>query len=143
MQLPRLSLLVLLLIAVLCASAPATNAAIRLANAGPGGSSGADGPLLNSPLDPPLDPPTRAIAFMAILGIVLLGLLLVAVTMIGGRWLRRINRERVPTREWPHRSRPGDVPPEGFGHPPAEPNAPAGKTGDTLTQPPREDTRAD
>ena len=40
-----------------------------------------------------LDPETRAIAIMALLGLVLLGVTLVACVMIGGRWVRRLARQ--------------------------------------------------
>ena len=89
---------------------------------------------------------------MAILGLVLLGLLLVAFIMIGGRWLRRIARERPPEREWPRRPRPGDEPPEGFVDPEQTPSEPIDissetsmprESSDTFTDLPREDTRAD
>ena len=46
------------------------------------------------PLFERLDPPRRAAVLMAILGLVLLGLGLVACVMIGGRWVRRIARVR-------------------------------------------------
>jgi hypothetical protein len=46
------------------------------------------------PLIEQLDPPRRAAVLMAILGLVLLGLALVACAMIGGRWVRRLARER-------------------------------------------------
>lgn len=39
-----------------------------------------------------LDPPTRARVIMALLGLVLLGVTLVACVMIGGRWVRRLAR---------------------------------------------------
>jgi hypothetical protein len=39
-----------------------------------------------------LDPVTRARALMALLGLVLLGVTLVACVMIGGRWVRRLAR---------------------------------------------------
>lgn len=42
------------------------------------------------PLIKLLDPPRRAVVLMTILGLVLLGLTLVACVMIGGRWVRRI-----------------------------------------------------
>jgi hypothetical protein len=41
-----------------------------------------------------LDPPTRAAVIMTIFGLVLLGLALVAAVMIGGRWVRRMARQR-------------------------------------------------
>ncbi|TWT88586.1 hypothetical protein Mal64_20700 [Pseudobythopirellula maris] len=44
-----------------------------------------------------LDPPTRAAVLMAVIGLVLLGLALVVLTMIGGRWLRRVARDRPAT----------------------------------------------
>lgn len=39
-----------------------------------------------------LDPPTRARVVMALLGLVLLAVTLVACVMIGGRWVRRLAR---------------------------------------------------
>ena len=39
-----------------------------------------------------LDPVTRARALMALLGLVLLGVTLVACVMMGGRWVRRLAR---------------------------------------------------
>lgn len=46
-----------------------------------------------------LDPPRRAAVLMAILGLVLLGIVLVACVMIGGRWVRRLARhEHGPTK---------------------------------------------
>lgn len=47
------------------------------------------------PLIERLDPPRRAAVLMAILGLVLLGLALVACVMIGGRWMRRVARHRL------------------------------------------------
>lgn len=46
------------------------------------------------PLIERLDPPRRAAVLMAILGLVLLGLTLVACVMIGGRWVRHLARQR-------------------------------------------------
>ena len=40
----------------------------------------------------PLPEPTRTIAFMAILGIALLGMLLIVVTMLGASWVRKQGR---------------------------------------------------
>ncbi len=46
-----------------------------------------------------LDPPRRAAVLMAILGLVLVGLTLVACVMIGGRWARRLARHELgPTK---------------------------------------------
>ena len=44
------------------------------------------------PLLEQLDPPRRAMVLMALLGLVLLGITLVACIMIGGRWVRRLAR---------------------------------------------------
>jgi hypothetical protein len=41
-----------------------------------------------------LDPPRRAAVVMALLGIVLTGLLLVAIAMLGANWARRLARYR-------------------------------------------------
>lgn len=46
------------------------------------------------PLLEQLDPPRRAIVLMALLGLVLTGIALVACIMIGGRWARRMARSR-------------------------------------------------
>ena len=43
------------------------------------------------PLLERLDPPRRAIVLMALLGLVLTGVVLVACVMIGGRWVRRLS----------------------------------------------------
>lgn len=42
------------------------------------------------PLIQRLDPPRRAVVVMALLGLVLTGVVLVACVMIGGRWVRRL-----------------------------------------------------
>jgi hypothetical protein len=42
------------------------------------------------PLLERLDPPRRAAVLMALLGLVLTGVVLVACVMIGGRWVRRL-----------------------------------------------------
>jgi len=42
------------------------------------------------PLLERLDPPRRAVLLMALLGLVLTGVVLVACVMIGGRWVRRL-----------------------------------------------------
>ncbi len=55
------------------------------------------------PLIERLDPPRRAAVLMAILGLVLLGMALVACVMIGGRWLRGVAREQHgPTKNTDH-----------------------------------------
>ncbi|MGD9633388.1 MAG: hypothetical protein AB7G28_24475 [Pirellulales bacterium] len=55
------------------------------------------------PLIERLDPPRRAAVLMAILGLVLLGLALVACVMIGGRWMRRVARHQLgPTQNTSH-----------------------------------------
>ena len=36
-----------------------------------------------------IPPPTRAVALMALLGILLLGMLLIVATLLGGHWVRR------------------------------------------------------
>lgn len=46
------------------------------------------------PLIEQLDPPRRVAVLMAILGLVLLGIALVACIMIGGRWVRRLAHDR-------------------------------------------------
>lgn len=46
------------------------------------------------PLLERLDPPKRAAVLMSILALVLLGLALIACIMIGGRWVRRLARQR-------------------------------------------------
>ncbi len=52
-----------------------------------------------SDLPPPIDPPTQAALLMTLLGFVLLGMGMIAATMIGARWVRRINRTR-PRSGW-------------------------------------------
>jgi hypothetical protein len=55
------------------------------------------------PLLKQLDPPRRAAVLMAILGLVLLGIVLVACVMIGGRWVRHLARhEHGPTKNTTH-----------------------------------------
>lgn len=44
-----------------------------------------------------LDPVTRAQVFMALLGLILLGLLLILVVMVGGHYVRRLARHRPAT----------------------------------------------
>ncbi len=44
------------------------------------------------PLIERLDPPRRTAVIMALLGIVLVGVFLVAVVMIGAHWVRRLSR---------------------------------------------------
>jgi hypothetical protein len=46
------------------------------------------------PLLERLDPPQRTIVIMAVLGLVLTGLMLVAGTMIGAHWVRRMARQK-------------------------------------------------
>lgn len=46
-----------------------------------------------------LEPPQRAVVMMALLGLVITGLLLVACVMIGGRWVRRMARHKPASRE--------------------------------------------
>jgi hypothetical protein len=41
-----------------------------------------------------LDPPRRAAVVMALLGLTLVGLFLVAFVMVGGHWVRRLARHR-------------------------------------------------
>jgi hypothetical protein len=41
-----------------------------------------------------LDPPRRAAVVMALLGLTLVGLFLVAFAMVGGHWVRRLARHR-------------------------------------------------
>jgi hypothetical protein len=41
-----------------------------------------------------LDPPRRATVIMALLGLVITGIFLVALAMIGGHWARRLARSR-------------------------------------------------
>ncbi len=51
-----------------------------------------DGPVLER-----LDPPLRAAVVMALLALTLTGLFLVTFAMIGGRWVRRLARQRPNT----------------------------------------------
>lgn len=48
-----------------------------------------------------LDPVTRAQLMMALTGVVLLGLLLLGVAVVGGRWLRRLVRPRLDAKPLP------------------------------------------
>jgi hypothetical protein len=41
-----------------------------------------------------LDPPRRAAVIMALLGLTLIGLFLIAFIMVGGHWVRRLARHR-------------------------------------------------
>ena len=41
-----------------------------------------------------LPPPTRAVAMMALLGILLVGLFLVVAILLGGHWVRRLGKHR-------------------------------------------------
>lgn len=45
-----------------------------------------------------LDPVTRTVVLMALLGLVLLGITLIACVMIGGRWVRRLAQHSPPIR---------------------------------------------
>lgn len=45
-----------------------------------------------------LDPVTRTVALMALLGLILLGITLIACVMIGGRWVRNLARHAPPSR---------------------------------------------
>lgn len=54
-----------------------------------------------------LDPPRRAMILMALLGLILLGITLVACVMIGARWARRLGR---------HRRRLDSLPPSADAH---------------------------
>ncbi|MEM9187221.1 MAG: hypothetical protein AAGB00_12070 [Planctomycetota bacterium] len=87
-----------------------------------------------------LDEPTRAAAMLAILGLVLVGLALVLVAAVGGRWVRRVAQERVPHRSWSQ----SDWTPQSSG---AETAAGYPQSGhdatDTLHESPPDDTRAD
>ena len=50
-----------------------------------------DGLAKSAPANPTTLPePVRQIAYMALLGIVLLGMLLVVATLLGGHWVRRL-----------------------------------------------------
>lgn len=50
-------------------------------------------------LPPPIDPPTQAALLMTLLGFVLLGIGMIAATMIGARWVRKLNRSK-PNQGW-------------------------------------------
>jgi hypothetical protein len=50
------------------------------------------------PLLERLDPPRRAMVMMAIFGLVILGLALIAAVMMGGRWVRRMARHQPGAR---------------------------------------------
>lgn len=62
-----------------------------------------------------LPPPVRAVAMMALLGIVLLGLLLIASILLGGHWVRRLGGHRrgpsVPPDFIPKKTTPPSNPP--------------------------------
>ena len=84
-----------------------------------------------------LDPETRTVVIMALLGLVLLGVTLVACVMIGGRWVRRLARQS------PHSVTPRTRVARAANSKAATGNAP-GPTGDTLTGEQRTDeTRTD
>lgn len=55
-----------------------------------------------------LDPQSRLVVVSSLVALVLTGLGLILLTMIGGRWVRRVVRERRPSRDWPsrHQSQP-------------------------------------
>jgi len=55
-----------------------------------------------APVQPTLPEPVRQIAYMALLGILLLGMLMIVSTMLGGHWVRR----------WGDRRRQQAVPPD-------------------------------
>jgi hypothetical protein len=67
-----------------------------------------------------LDPPRRAAVIMALLGLTLVGLFLIAFVMVGGHWVRRLARQRPrhrrhaqnAEREAALRDAPQDIPPE-------------------------------
>lgn len=50
-----------------------------------------------------LDPQSRLVVISSLIALVLTGLGLILLTMIGGRWVRRVVRERRPARDWPSR----------------------------------------
>ena len=54
------------------------------------------------PLQQTLPEPVRQVAFMALLGIALLGMLMIVGTLLGGHWVRR----------WGNRRRRSAVPPD-------------------------------
>ncbi|MEM8864658.1 MAG: hypothetical protein AAGF31_03835 [Planctomycetota bacterium] len=92
-----------------------------------------------------LDPPTRTAVMMALLGLVLLGLLLVACIMVGGRWLRRLARQRRPPREWPRKQQPWEEPIATDAAAPDSAELPDERRllGETMIDKPPEDTVAD
>lgn len=47
-----------------------------------------------------LDAPRRAAVVMALLGLTLLGLFLIAFVMLGGHWVRRLARHRLDARKF-------------------------------------------
>jgi hypothetical protein len=47
-----------------------------------------------------LDPPRRAAVIMALLGLTLVGLFLIAFVMVGGHWVRRLARHRPGHRQY-------------------------------------------
>lgn len=50
-----------------------------------------------SVVSPMLDPPTRAVLLMALLAFVILGLGLMLGVMLGGRWVRRLDDNKLST----------------------------------------------
>lgn len=73
-----------------------------------------DGLLAPALLAEELPPTTKAVALMALLGILLVGLLLVVFILLGGHWVRRIGSHRrgpsVPPDLVLRREQPGQEP---------------------------------
>lgn len=91
-----------------------------------------------NPLIEQLDPPRRAMVLMALLGIVLVGVFLVAAVILGARWARRLARQsRGPTRST------GDIANRRLREV-INKNAPDGRTDETtIVNPSSDDTIAD
>lgn len=85
-----------------------------------------------------LDPPTRAAVLMALLAMLVLGLGLVALTMLGGHWVRRLGPRRPAARG------PVNRPPSAGAAAPRGARLPEGPLGETVVLTPRpDDTVAD
>ena len=83
-----------------------------------------------------LDPVTRTVVLMALLGLVLLGITLIACVMIGGHWVRRLARHSPTSRarsKLSLRSTPSKVATDGPHAPTSDTLAAAKYTDETRT----------
>lgn len=85
--------------------------------------------------------PNRAAMLMALLGLVLLGLGMIACVMIGGRWVRKIARERPRPDLAPLKKRPKRTPDPFGGTAVAADSADPGRT--HVDSPADQETRVD